>query len=94
MVTVSTVIPDARTLSTGGVQASAFETIVLPNDAIFPDDSSYLLIRDVYKTFWDLLEEEDEKWQSRLRHVLRFMFLSHGTVITGHPGIGEYTLYQ
>lgn len=90
VVTVSTTIPNARTLdTTQGVQASVFEAIVLPDDTTFPDGSSAVLIRDTYKTFWDLLSHDEKDWERRHCIPAPFLLRSHATVISGQPGIGK-----
>lgn len=72
---------------------STFQIVDLPQDAIFPDDSSTMLVLKVYEEFWDLLCEDDNYWENivctQRTRACRFLSSYHATVISGQPGIGK-----
>jgi hypothetical protein len=56
-----------------------------------------LLVVEIYETFWGLLESEDQEWQNLNSSDSNaggnpFLSLHHSTMITGQPGIGQYTI--
>ena len=57
---------------------------------------SKLIVREIFETFWSLLESEDAEWQKLVQSpgvARRFHYPHHATIITGQPGIGQYTIY-
>lgn len=87
-VTLTTVIPDMRTLNVDGRQESDFEAIRLPEGTKFPHGGPNLLVTAIYRTFWDILSSDDQDWQECQRKPQPHAFPSHATVIKGQPGIG------
>jgi hypothetical protein len=60
---------------------------------VFPFGLSKLLVVEIYKTFWDILESEDKEWQNLLSPGIdRFSHINHATIVTGQPGIGQYAI--
>lgn len=62
-------------------------------EQVFPFGLSKLFVVEIYETFWNLLESENQEWQTLLRSpgIDRFSHIQHATIITGQPGIGQYT---
>ena len=80
-------IPDARTLDVPDV-ATQYEYLTLPNDGLFPCDLSQILIIGTYKSLYTKLCEQDKLYVN-IAQSDRLLSLSHSTIITGQPGIGE-----
>ena len=80
-------IPDARTLDVPDV-ATQYEYLTLPNDGLFPCDLSQILIIGTYKSLYTKLCEQDKVYVNTAQSD-RLLSLSHSTIITGQPGIGE-----
>ena len=81
-------IPDVRTLELGSENKDV-NIIRLPAGVAFPHGGSDLLITPIYETFWDLVREDDQAWQSH-QDEDRHSYPTHGTVIKGQPGIGKF----
>ena len=49
-----------------------------------------LLVVPTYETFWNVLNDENQRWQGLLQTKIqtRFLDLCHATIVTGQPGIG------
>ncbi|KDQ19358.1 hypothetical protein BOTBODRAFT_41603 [Botryobasidium botryosum FD-172 SS1] len=71
------------------IDEEPFTIIRLPDGVVFPyaSASSVLLVTQVYKEFWELLQGEDEHWEAQ--EGPRFLQNSHATIISGQPGIGK-----
>jgi hypothetical protein len=94
--TVSTKIPDERTLSIEDVPDSTFTVIALPSDVFFPEGQSIILVPTIYERFSTLLDDIDKRWQlvhEEEQPYARFS-LDYTTVITGQPGIGENLVFS
>jgi hypothetical protein len=54
---------------------------------------SKLLVIEIFKTFWDLLQHEDKEWENLLQspELDRFAYIHHATIVTGQPGTGQYS---
>jgi hypothetical protein len=59
---------------------------------VFPFGLSRLLVVEIYETFWDLLEFEDNIWQDLWQSpgIDWFSHIHHATIVTGQPGIGQF----
>jgi hypothetical protein len=70
-------------------------TVIENPDGEFRFGLSKLLVVEIFETFWNLLRFEDEEWEKLLKSpgADRFARIHHATIITGQPGIGEYTFY-
>jgi hypothetical protein len=66
-------------------------TVIVNPEGKFRFRLSRLLIVDIFKTFWELLQHEDEEWQELVKspELDRFACLHHATIVTGQPGIGQ-----
>jgi hypothetical protein len=69
-------------------------TIIVNPEGKFRFRLSRLLIVEIFETFWDLLQHEDEKWQELVKspELDHFARLHHATIVTGQPGIGQYQI--
>lgn len=63
-------------------------------EQVFPFGLSKLLVVEIYETFWNLLESEDQEWRTLLQSpgIDRFSYIHHATIVTGQPGIGQYAI--
>ena len=68
--------------------ATQYEYLTLPNDGLFPCDLSQILIIGTYKSLYAKLCEQDKLYVNTAQSD-RLLSLSHSTIITGQPGIGE-----
>ena len=61
-------------------------------EQVFPFGLSRLLVVEIYETFWDLLEFEDNIWQDLRQSpsIDWFSHIHHATIVTGQPGIGQF----
>lgn len=87
-VTNRVTIPNAKSLRPEKVKE--FKTINLPYPIHFPDDSSTIIITEIFETFRELLRRDDDAWERVQRKSTRFADPRHCTVISGQPGIGEF----
>lgn len=85
-------IPDARSLKNKNVRR--FETINLPHPVRFPDGSTTLIVTEIFKTFREQLRRDDDAWEQVQASNKPFADLSHSSVISGQPGIGECRLHM
>ena len=69
-------------------------TIIMNPEGIFCFRLPKLLIVKISKTFWELLQYEDEEWQKLVKSpdLDRFARIHHATIVTGQPGIGQYLI--
>jgi hypothetical protein len=93
--TISTKIPNERTLIIEGVKESMFNIISLPDGFSFPKRYQSMFVPKIYEKFFALLRDLDMKYQDAVdRNDPRAWFGAlYSTIITGQPGIGEYFLF-
>jgi hypothetical protein len=91
--TLSTRIPDERTLSIESVPESTFLMIAVPEDLSFPESTSTMLVPKIYETFLELVRKADKDYQDALRRSKPVFATHKTTVITGQPGIGRHIIY-
>jgi hypothetical protein len=52
------------------------------------------LVVEIFKTFWNILQSEDEAWETLLQspELDSFAPLHHTTIVTGQTSIGQYLI--
>ncbi|KIL69383.1 hypothetical protein M378DRAFT_21547 [Amanita muscaria Koide BX008] len=58
------------------------------SEKAFTTEVPRLLVVPIYETFWDVLKDEDQRWQALLQPP-RFSHPCHATIVTGQPGVGK-----
>lgn len=86
----SVLIPDPLSLDVESDSETLGLTIIDLPKGFF--EVSKLLVVEIYKTFWDLLNSEDQHWETLLQTPGRYHSLHHSTIFTGQPGIGQYAI--
>ena len=86
-------IPHHLTLETEG-EGSDFTIIKLPEGVTFPFGGSTMLVPEIYKTFWDLVVKDDLEWQKHQGTPEPHTFITHSTIISGQPGIGQQCFFR
>ena len=46
-----------------------------------------ILVIPTYEIFWDILQDEDRRWQAPLSQT--DFYPSHATIVTDQPGVGQ-----
>jgi hypothetical protein len=69
-------------------------TIIMNPEGIFCFRQPKLLIVKISKTFWELLQDEDKKWQELVKspNLDCFAHIHHVMIVTGQSGIGQYLI--
>ena|SRR5215471_10618556 len=93
--TVSTKIPNERTLSIRGVKDSTFNIVLLPDGLSFPGGDQTMFVPKIYEKFLKLLDDLDVSWQEAQQRKDPILGVSsaYSTVISGQPGIGKHFLF-
>jgi hypothetical protein len=69
-------------------------TVIVNPEGKFRFGLSRLLVVEIFETFWELLQYEDEEWEELLKSpdLDRFARIHHATIVTGQPGVGQYLI--
>jgi hypothetical protein len=87
-------IPDPLSLAVEDGSQPLDLTIIVNPEGKFRFGLSRLLVIEIFETFWELLQHEDEGWQKLVKSpdLDRFASIHHATIVTGQPGIGQYLI--
>jgi hypothetical protein len=87
-------IPDPLSLEVEDDSEPLNLTVIMNPEGKFRFGLSRLLVVEIFKTFWELLQNEDEEWQALVKSPAldRFARIHHATIVTGQPGIGQYLI--
>jgi hypothetical protein len=80
---------DSETLDDNNLETLESVVIDLPegSERAFTTQVPRILVIPTYENFWDILQDEDRRWQAPLSQT--YFYPSHATIVTGQPGIGQ-----